>query len=137
MRIRDSLSGELRELEAGPDGRIGIYVCGPTVYNRIHVGNARPFVVFQLMKRYLEWRGQPVHLVENITDVNEKIDTATRPAYRQSGLDPQLLEGVDHEGLDVHSSIVTTVRCSVNTEQRTLDTRLASPSHAHPLDAQG
>src|SRR5437870_12466246 len=79
MRIRDSLSGELRELEPGLDGRIGIYVCGPTVYNRIHVGNARPFVVFQLMKRYLEWRGQPVTLVENITDINDKIYDAARP----------------------------------------------------------
>src|SRR5690242_14500440 len=53
-----------------------MYVCGPTVYNRIHVGNARPFVVFQLMKRYLEWRGQPVLLVENITDINDKIYAA-------------------------------------------------------------
>src|SRR5947207_14730155 len=73
MRIRDSLSGELRDLPPGADGVIGIYVCGPTVYNRIHVGNARPFVVFQLMKRYLEWRDRPVRLVENITDINDKI----------------------------------------------------------------
>src|SRR4029078_4303697 len=57
MRIRDSASGELRETRPGADGAIGMYVCGPTVYNRIHVGNARPYVVFQLMKRYLEWRG--------------------------------------------------------------------------------
>ena len=76
MRIRDSLSGELRELRPGADGAIGMYVCGPTVYNRIHVGNARPYVVFQLMKRYLEWRGQPVLLVENITDINDKIYAA-------------------------------------------------------------
>ena len=76
MRIRDSLSGELRELRPGADGVIGMYVCGPTVYGRIHVGNARPFVVFQLMKRYLEWRGQPVLLVENITDINDKIYAA-------------------------------------------------------------
>jgi cysteinyl-tRNA synthetase len=55
-----------------------MYVCGPTVYGRMHVGNARPFVIFGLMKRYLEWRGQPVTLVENITDVNEKIDVAAR-----------------------------------------------------------
>jgi len=78
MRLRDSLTRELRDAEPDGDGRIGVYVCGPTVYGRIHVGNARPYVVFQLMKRYLEWRGQPVHLVENITDVNEKIDTAAR-----------------------------------------------------------
>jgi cysteinyl-tRNA synthetase len=76
VRLRDSLSGELRELEPGDDGSIGIYVCGPTVYGRIHVGNARPFVVFQLIKRYLEWRGQPVNLVENITDINDKIYVA-------------------------------------------------------------
>ena len=76
MRLRDSLTGEPRELVPGPDGRIGMYVCGPTVYDRIHVGNARPFVVFQWMKRYLEWRGQPVTLVENITDINDKIYTA-------------------------------------------------------------
>jgi cysteinyl-tRNA synthetase len=76
VRLRDSRSGELRELVPGPDGRIGLYVCGPTVYGRIHVGNARPFVVFGLMKRYLEWRGQPVNLVENVTDVNDKIYVA-------------------------------------------------------------
>src|ERR1700689_2031705 len=78
MRIRDSRTGEALELVPGPDGRIGMYVCGPTVYSRIHVGNARPFVVFGLMKRYLEWRGQPVTLVENVTDVNEKIDVPAR-----------------------------------------------------------
>ena len=78
MRLRDTLTGVLRELESGPDGRIGLYVCGPTVYDRIHVGNARPVVVFLQMKRYLEWRGQRVQLVENITDINDKIYTAAR-----------------------------------------------------------
>ncbi len=74
MRLRDSLSGELREVVPGLDGVIGMYVCGPTVYGRVHVGNARPFVVFGLMRNYLRWRGQPVRLVENITDVNDRID---------------------------------------------------------------
>jgi len=78
MRLRDTLSGEPRELEPGPDGTIGIYVCGPTVYDRIHVGNGRPVVVFLQMKRYLEWRGQTVRLVENITDINDKIYTAAQ-----------------------------------------------------------
>ncbi len=78
MRLRDTLTGEPRELEPGPDGTIGIYVCGPTVYDRIHVGNGRPVVVFLQMKRYLEWRGQPVRLVENITDINDKIYTAAQ-----------------------------------------------------------
>jgi len=78
VRLRDTLTGELRELEPARDGTIGFYVCGPTVYGRIHVGNARPVVVFLQMKRYLEWRGQPVRLVENITDINDKIYVAAR-----------------------------------------------------------
>jgi cysteinyl-tRNA synthetase len=78
MRLRDTLTGELRELEPGPDGTLGFYVCGPTIYDRIHVGNARPVVVFLQMKRYLEWRRQPVRLVENITDINDKIYVAAR-----------------------------------------------------------
>ncbi len=87
MRLRDSRTGELAELEPGPDGAIGIYACGPTVYGRIHVGNARPFVVFVLMKRYLEWRGQRVTLVENITDINDKIYVAaTRAGVRSDEL---------------------------------------------------
>ena len=85
MRLRDSRTGELRELRPGPDGRIGMYFCGPTVYGRIHVGNARPYVVSMLMKRYLEWRGQPVTLVENITDINDKIYIAARPQGIPSG----------------------------------------------------
>ncbi len=76
MRLRDALSGELRELEPGPDGVIGMYVCGPTVYGRIHIGNARPYVVSVLMRDYLRWRGEPVRLVENITDINDKIYVA-------------------------------------------------------------
>ena len=56
-----------------PGGEIGVYVWGPTIDHRIHVGNARPVVVFLQIKRYLEWRGRPVHLVQNITDINDKI----------------------------------------------------------------
>ena len=52
---------------------MGIYACGPTVYNRIHIGNARPFVVFSLLKRFLEHEGLATTLVANITDVNDKI----------------------------------------------------------------
>jgi cysteinyl-tRNA synthetase len=78
IRLHDTRSGELRELTPGPDGRVGIYACGPTVYARIHVGNARPFVVNSLLKRFLEHEGHPVRLVINITDVNDKIYDAAR-----------------------------------------------------------
>ena len=80
IRIHDSLSGEVRPLEPREPGKVGMYVCGPTVYGRVHVGNARPFVVFALLKRFLEHEGEEVTLVENVTDVNDKIYAAARAA---------------------------------------------------------
>jgi len=73
IRLHDTLTGELRLLELRQPGKVGIYACGPTVYARIHVGNARPYVVFALLKRFLEREGLDVTLVENVTDVNDKI----------------------------------------------------------------
>jgi cysteinyl-tRNA synthetase len=80
VRLHDTLSGELRPLETREPGKVGIYACGPTVYARVHVGNARPFVVFALLKRFLEREGYDVTLVENVTDVNDKIYAAAREA---------------------------------------------------------
>ena len=56
IRIQDTLTGEVRELEPRDPPRVGIYACGPTVYARVHVGNARPFVVFALLSRFLAAR---------------------------------------------------------------------------------
>ena len=63
-----------------PDGPVGIYVCGPTVYARAHIGNARPFVVFSWLARWLREQGRDVTLVHNITDVNDKIYEAAPDA---------------------------------------------------------
>jgi len=60
-----------------------MYVCGPTVYQRIHIGNARPYIVFLWLKRWLEEQGYDVQLVENITDINDKIYAAA--AQRKMG----------------------------------------------------
>ena len=76
VRIRDTLSGELRTLPSGEP--VGIYACGPTVYSRIHIGNARPFVVFSLLARFLRSEGYEAKLVVNVTDVNDKIYDAAR-----------------------------------------------------------
>ncbi len=77
--LHDTLSGELAALRApDPQRPIGIYACGPTVYSRIHIGNARPFVLFSLLKRFLEHEGHGVRLVINVTDVNDKIYDAAR-----------------------------------------------------------
>ncbi len=82
IRIRDTLSGELSRLADGEE--VGIYACGPTVYGRIHIGNARPFVVFSLLARFLRSQGYPVKLVFNVTDINDKIYAAAREADQPS-----------------------------------------------------
>jgi len=82
VRIRDTLSGELRTLDSGRE--IGIYACGPTVYSRIHIGNARPFVIFSLLARFLKSEGYGAKLVVNVTDINDKIYDAARAAGEPS-----------------------------------------------------
>jgi cysteinyl-tRNA synthetase len=77
VRIRDTLSGELRTVKPGV---VGIYSCGPTVYSRIHVGNARQYVVFMLLRRFLAHEGYDPTLVINVTDINDKIYDAARDA---------------------------------------------------------
>jgi len=72
MRLYSTLQREKVELPE-PPARIGIYTCGPTVYQRIHIGNARPFVLSMWLKRWLGHRGYDVTLVENITDINDRI----------------------------------------------------------------
>jgi cysteinyl-tRNA synthetase len=78
--LHDTRTGELQPLQARDPGRVRIYACGPTVYGRIHVGNARPFVVFSLLKRFLIHHGYNVTFVANITDVNDKIYAAAQTA---------------------------------------------------------
>jgi cysteinyl-tRNA synthetase len=75
MQLYDTAARRLQELPP-PPGPIRMYFCGPTVYQRIHIGNARPFVISLWLRRWLERRGYDVTLVENITDINDKIYAA-------------------------------------------------------------
>jgi cysteinyl-tRNA synthetase len=75
MQLYDTLTRQKQELPR-PPGPIRMYVCGPTVYQRIHIGNARPFVISMWLRRWLESEGYDVTLVENITDINDKIYAA-------------------------------------------------------------
>jgi cysteinyl-tRNA synthetase len=73
VRIYDTLSRELKPLETRDPGRVSMYGCGPTVYNLAHVGNVRTILWYDLMRRYLEYRGYSVTYVMNYTDVDDKI----------------------------------------------------------------
>ncbi len=87
ITLHDTLTGSVLPLRPREPGRLGMYVCGPTVYGRVHIGNARPFVVFSLLKRFLVHEGYEVTFVANVTDVNDKIYAASIAA------------GVDSESL--------------------------------------
>src|SRR4028118_1716572 len=69
--VRDSLSGGM--VEVGRDGKIGLYVCGPTVYDHVHVGNVRAPLFWDVVVRYLRSRGYDVTFVQNVTDIEDKI----------------------------------------------------------------
>ena len=73
MKIYNTLTGKKEELKTINDGEVKIYACGPTVYNYIHIGNARPICVFDILRRYLEYRGYKVTFVQNFTDIDDKI----------------------------------------------------------------
>jgi cysteinyl-tRNA synthetase len=80
ITLHDTLTGEIRALTPERPPQVRIYACGPTVYGRVHVGNARPFVVFSLLKRFLAREGYAPKFVANVTDINDKIYTAARQA---------------------------------------------------------
>ncbi|MGI6177414.1 MAG: cysteine--tRNA ligase [Eubacterium sp.] len=73
MKIYNTMSRRKEDFVPLEEGKVRIYVCGPTVYNYIHIGNARPMVVFDTLRRYLEYRGYKVKYVQNFTDVDDKI----------------------------------------------------------------
>ena len=73
MKIFNTLTREKQELIPIEENTLRIYACGPTVYNYIHIGNARPLCVFDVLRRYLEWRGYKVNFVQNFTDIDDKL----------------------------------------------------------------
>ncbi|NLW07775.1 MAG: cysteine--tRNA ligase [Clostridia bacterium] len=73
MQLYNTLTGRKQKFESAEPGRVKMYVCGPTTYNYIHLGNARPLVVFDTLRRYLEYRGYEVFYVQNFTDIDDKV----------------------------------------------------------------
>ena len=73
MKIYNSLTRKKEEFVPIVPGKISMYVCGPTVYNYFHIGNGRTFIVFDTIRRYMEYRGYEVNFVQNFTDIDNKI----------------------------------------------------------------
>ena len=85
LKIYDTMSRDLREFIPIEEGKVRMYVCGPTVYNYIHVGNARSTVAFDTIRRYFEYRGYEVAYISNFTDVDDKIINRAK----EEGITPQ------------------------------------------------
>ena len=73
MLLYNTLTRKKEEFVPIIPGKVAMYVCGPTVYNYFHIGNARPFMMFDILRRYLEYRGLEVTYIQNFTDVDDKI----------------------------------------------------------------
>lgn len=73
IRVYNTLTKRKEEFVPREPGKVSMYVCGPTTYNYIHLGNARPIVVFDTIRRYFQYRGYQVTYVQNFTDVDDKI----------------------------------------------------------------
>lgn len=73
MKLFNSMSGKKEEFVPIEEGKVKMYSCGPTVYNYFHIGNARPFIIFDTLRRYFEYRGYEVSFVQNFTDIDDKM----------------------------------------------------------------
>ncbi len=119
MRIFNTLTREKDEFKPITEGEVKIYACGPTVYNYIHIGNARPLCVFDVLRRYFEWRGYKVSFVQNFTDIDDKL---IRRANEEGSTVPEIAERyikefwTDADGLNVKHATVNP-RATENIEQ--------------------
>ena len=109
MRVFNTLTRDKQELRTVEEGKVRIYACGPTVYNYIHIGNARPLCVFDVLRRFLEWRGYEVNFVQNFTDIDDKL---IKKANEEGITVPEVAERyiaefwTDAEGLGVKKATV-------------------------------
>ena len=119
MRIFNTLTREKDEFKPITEGEVKIYACGPTVYNYIHIGNARPLCVFDVLRRYFEWRGYKVSFVQNFTDIDDKL---IKRANEEGSTVPEIAERyikefwTDADGLNIKHATVNP-RATENIEQ--------------------
>ncbi len=140
VRIRDTLSRDNVELTTREPGRVSMYVCGPTVYDTPHIGNARTAVVFDTIRRYLEWAGFAVTYVSNVTDVEDKIIArAAREGRTESEVAAEF-EGVyfDHmRRLNVRDADHSPHATEYVDDMLALVTELIDRGHAYEVPGQG
>jgi cysteinyl-tRNA synthetase len=136
ISLDDTRTGQVRELDPLEAGKVRIYACGPTVYGPAHVGNARPFVVFMLLRRFLVHEGYEVTLVSNITDVNDKIYAAAQTqGVRSDQLAAEMTAAyiADTNRLDLGRPDHEPLASETIPEIVALIERLVESGHAYPV----
>ncbi len=109
MKVYNTLTRQKEEFVPMEEGKVKMYVCGPTVYDFIHIGNARPYVVFDTVRRYLEYKGYDVTYVQNFTDVDDKIiNRANKENTTMQAISDKYIEEAFHDadGLNVRRATV-------------------------------
>ena len=109
MRVYNTMTRKKEEFVPQQEGKVKMYVCGPTVYDYIHIGNARPYVVFDTVRRYLEYKGYDVTYVQNFTDVDDKIiNRANKEHSTMEEISNRYIEEAFHDadGLNVKRATV-------------------------------
>lgn len=105
MKLYNSMTNKLEEFKPIHEGKVDMYVCGPTVYNYSHVGNARPIVVFDTLKRTLEAHGYDVKMVSNYTDVDDKIiRTAIELGVKEEDVTKKFIEAYENDRFSLHAT---------------------------------
>lgn len=134
MKIYNTLTRQKEELVTLEPGVARIYACGPTVYNYIHIGNARPLCVFDVLRRYLEWRGYEVKFVQNFTDIDDKIiRRANEEGVGYQEIAARYIEEfwVDAKGLGVREATVHPKATENMEEIESLIAGLVEKGHAY------
>ena len=137
MQIYNTLTRKKEEIVPIQPGHIGIYACGPTVYNYIHIGNARPICAFDVLRRYLKYRGYTVTYVQNFTDVDDKIikkaneegTTAAEIAKRYIAEYKTDAHGLNVMDADVHPTVTNCMDLIIDIVKKLVDS-----GHAYAAD---
>ncbi|MBO4382812.1 MAG: class I tRNA ligase family protein, partial [Clostridia bacterium] len=137
MQVFNTLTRKKEELVPQVPGELKIYCCGPTVYNYIHIGNARPLCVFDVFRRYLEYRGWKVTFVQNFTDIDDKIiNRANEEGSDYKTVSEKYIEEYwkDADGLNVRRADIHPRATEVMDEIIAMISDLIEKGHAYPVE---
>ena len=133
MKIFNTLTRRKEEFVPLEEGKVKMYVCGPTVYNLIHIGNARPMIIFDTVRRYMEYKGYEVNYVSNFTDVDDKIiKKAIEEGVSAEEISTRYIKECKKDMADMNVKPTTTAPQATQEIQGMIDMTLIDKGYAYP-----